>query len=71
VLGSAALAGPVAGAVLGVLAWASGGPLGAGRMAQIGPVPWQVALVAAGVVTASATTGAALRVDGGVVDTIA
>ena len=60
VLGSALLAGPVAGVVLGGLAWASGGPLGAGRISQVGPVPWQVALVATLVVAVSATIGAAL-----------
>lgn len=60
VIGSAALAGPVAGLMLGVLAWASGGSLGDGRMAEIGPVPWQVALVGAGVVAVAATIGAAL-----------
>jgi hypothetical protein len=60
VVGSALLAGPVAGVVLGALAWVSGGPLGAGRLAQIGPVPWQVALVATVVVAVSAAIGAAL-----------
>ena len=60
VIGSAVLAGPVAGLMLGVLAWASGGSLGSGRMAEIGPVPWQVALVSAGVVAVTATFGAAL-----------
>ena len=59
VLGSAMLAGPVAGLVLGALARISGGPLGDGRMAQVGPVPWQVALVGAAVVAASAVIGAA------------
>jgi Family of unknown function (DUF6350) len=60
VLGSALIAGPVAGLVLGGLAWLSGGSLGAGRLAQIGPVPWQVALVATGVVAVPAAIGAAL-----------
>jgi hypothetical protein len=59
VLAAAALAGPVAGLVLGLLSWLSGGPLGAGRLAEIGPVPWQVALVATIVVAVSATIGAA------------
>jgi hypothetical protein len=58
-LGAAVLAGPAAGAVLGLLAWASGGPLGAGRLAQIGPPPGPVALITAGVVTVSAVIGAA------------
>ena len=35
-------AGAVAGSVMGVLAWLSGGPLGPGRMAQVGPSPWRV-----------------------------
>ncbi|GAB1645068.1 DUF6350 family protein [Krasilnikovia sp. MM14-A1259] len=59
VIGSALAAGPVAGLILGVLSRLSGGSLGAGRMAQIGPVAWQVGLVAAGVVAVSATLGAA------------
>jgi hypothetical protein len=60
VVGSALIAGPVAGIVLGILAWMSGGPLGNGRMAVVGPVPWQVGLVATGVVAVSASIGAAL-----------
>jgi hypothetical protein len=59
VLGAAALAGPVAGLVLGLLSWLSGGPLGDGRLSEIGPVPWQVALVATIVVAVSAGIGAA------------
>lgn len=59
VLGAAALAGPVAGLVLGLLSWLSGGSLGNGRLAEIGPVPWQVALVATIVVAVSAVIGAA------------
>jgi hypothetical protein len=58
-LGAAALAGPVAGLVLGVLGWVSGGALGAGRLAQIGPVPWQVAAVGTAVVGVSTLIGAA------------
>jgi hypothetical protein len=61
VLGSALVAGPVAGAVLGGLAWLSGGPLGAGRLAQVGPVPWQMALTATVVVGIAVAIGAALR----------
>ena len=60
VIGSALLAGPVAGLVLAVPAWASGGSLGDGRMADIGPVPWQVALAGAAVVAVTASIGAAL-----------
>jgi len=55
----AALAGPVAGVLLGVAAALSGGPLGGGRLAEIGPVWWQVAGVATAVVAAGALLGAA------------
>jgi hypothetical protein len=55
----AALAGPVAGLLLGVLAAVSGGPLGGGRLADIGPVGWQVAGAATAVVAAGALLGAA------------
>ncbi|MEG3634909.1 cell division protein PerM [Micromonospora palythoicola] len=58
-LGPAALAGPVAGLLLGAAAQASGGPLGAGRLAQVGPVGWQVALAALLVTGAGALLGAA------------
>ena len=40
-------AGAAAGCVTGALAVFSGGPLGTGRLAAIGPSGWQVALVAA------------------------
>jgi Family of unknown function (DUF6350) len=60
VVGSSLLAGPVAGVVLGMLAWMSGGSLGDGRMSVIGPDPWQIGLVAAAVVAVSASIGAAL-----------
>ena len=59
VIGAALIAGPVTGLVLGALAWLSSGALGDGRMSEIGPVPWQVALVATGVVGVSTTIGAA------------
>ena len=59
VLGAAALAGPVAGLVLGVLSWMSGGSLGDGRLSEIGPVPSHVALIATMVVAVSAGIGAA------------
>ncbi|MFI5492671.1 DUF6350 family protein [Actinoplanes sp. NPDC051859] len=59
VLGSALLAGPVAGVLLGLLAWLSGGSLGNGRLADIGPVPWHVALIATAVVGVSSCIGAA------------
>jgi hypothetical protein len=38
--------GAAGGAVLGVLAAFSGGPLGDGRLSAVGPSPWQVAVVA-------------------------
>jgi hypothetical protein len=59
VLGSALLAGPVAGLLLGALAWMSSGSLGNGRLATVGPMPWSVALVATLVVGISASVGAA------------
>lgn len=43
---SAALAGVLAGLALAGLAWLAGGPLGAGRLAALGPSPWQVGLAA-------------------------
>ncbi|WP_025616686.1 DUF6350 family protein [Salinispora cortesiana] len=52
----AALAGPVAGLLVGAAAAASAGPLGAGRLAEVGPVPWQVAAVAT-VVTGTGVLG--------------
>ncbi|GAB3858308.1 hypothetical protein GCM10029963_57810 [Micromonospora andamanensis] len=55
----AALAGPVAGLLLGVAAEASGGPLGAGRLAEVGPVGWQVAVAALLVTGGGALLGAA------------
>jgi len=55
----AALAGPVAGGLLGVAAYAAGGPLGSGRLAAVGPSPWRVALVSAVEVTLFAVVGAA------------
>ncbi|GAA2744728.1 hypothetical protein GCM10010440_29530 [Kitasatospora cinereorecta] len=41
------LAAVVAGVGAGVVAWAAGGTLGAGRMAELGPVAWQVAAATA------------------------
>jgi hypothetical protein len=58
-LGAAALAGPVAGVVLGLLSWASGGPLGGGRLSVTGPVAWQVAAVSTGVVALGAVIATA------------
>jgi hypothetical protein len=53
--------GGVCGSILGLLAAASGGPLGDGRLAAVGPSPWQVGAVSAleiGV-AAGVTAGAA------------
>ncbi|ABP56241.1 DUF6350 family protein [Salinispora tropica] len=52
----AAFAGPVTGLLVGIAAAASAGPLGAGRLAEVGPVPWQVAAVAT-VVTGTGVLG--------------
>lgn len=45
--GWATVAGLAAGLAIAVLAALSGGPLGSGRMAALGPSPWQVGLAAA------------------------
>jgi hypothetical protein len=37
-------AGAVAGLAMGILAWLSGGPLGPGRMADLGPTAWHVGI---------------------------
>ncbi|HWH01811.1 MAG TPA: DUF6350 family protein, partial [Pilimelia sp.] len=58
-LGAAALAGPVAGLTLGLVAELSGGPLGDGHLARLGPVGWHVGAVAAAVVAVGALAGAA------------
>ncbi|MGN9812063.1 cell division protein PerM [Micromonospora sp. BQ11] len=59
VLAPAALAGPVAGLVLGVAAAVSAGPVGGGRLTEMGPVAWQVGAVAAAVTAAGALLGTA------------
>jgi hypothetical protein len=58
-LGSAALAGPVAGLVLALAALAASGPLGAGRLAAVGPAALPVGAVGAGLVAAGAVIAAA------------
>jgi hypothetical protein len=40
----AAVVGPAAGLVMAALAYLSGGPLGGGRLADVGPSPWQLGL---------------------------
>jgi hypothetical protein len=57
-LGAAVLAGPVAGLLLGLACAVSSGPLGGGRLAQVGPAAGQVGLVGAGVVAVGAVLGA-------------
>ena len=58
-LGGAAIAGPVGGLLLGAAAYASSGALGGGRLAQVGPVAWQVAVLGSAVVTLGALVGVA------------
>jgi hypothetical protein len=58
-LGSAALSGPVAGILLGLVAQLSGGPLGSGRLSVVGPHGLPVALVGAAVVSVGAMLAAA------------
>jgi len=59
--------GALSGVLLGLLAGVSGGPLGDGRLAAVGPSPWQVCLVSAlelgiaAAVTAGAVNFLALR----------
>ncbi|MFF5291568.1 cell division protein PerM [Paractinoplanes globisporus] len=59
VIGGGLLAGPAAGLLLGLLCRASSGSLGDGRLATIGPDPWQVGLIATVVIGVSAAIGAA------------
>jgi hypothetical protein len=56
---AAATSGPVAGLVLFSAAFASGGSLGGGRLAELGTSAWQVGLIGAGVVSVGALAGAA------------
>jgi hypothetical protein len=62
--------GAVAGILLGLLAAVSGGPLGDGRLAAVGPSAWQVGLVSAleigvgAAVTAGVANYRALRMTG-------
>ncbi|GIG89546.1 cell division protein PerM [Plantactinospora endophytica] len=58
-LGAAAVGGPVAGALLGAAAFLSGGPLGGGRLAEVGPDYWQVTAGATVVVMVGTLIGAA------------
>lgn len=58
-IGSALLAGPAAGILLALAAVASSGGLGPGRLAEIGPFPVPLALVASGVIALGAVIAAA------------
>ncbi|GIE86707.1 cell division protein PerM [Actinoplanes regularis] len=57
-IGAGLLAGPVAGLLVAALAWYSGGPIGSGRLAEIGPAAGPVGLVAAAVTAISVIAGA-------------
>jgi hypothetical protein len=59
-LSAGLLAGPVAAVLLTAAAFAAGGPLGAGHLATLGPVAWQVGLAAAVLVTPGTLLGATL-----------
>lgn len=56
----AALAGPVAGTLLGLAALASRGSVGAGRLTEMGAAAWPLAAVAAAVVGAGVLVGASV-----------
>lgn len=58
----AALVGPCAGVVAGVLGWLSGGPAGGGRLTEVGPSPWQLGLVLAAEIAVGAAIAAAVVV---------
>jgi hypothetical protein len=59
-LGAGLLAGPVAAALAAAAATVAGGSLGAGHLATLGPVGWQVGLLAVTLVTPGTLLGAAL-----------
>jgi hypothetical protein len=54
--------GILGGAILGLLAWAATGSAGPGRLVQVGPDPWAVALAAAAEFGIAALIGAAASV---------
>ncbi len=56
----ASAVGPCAGVVTALLCLVSGGPLGAGRLAAVGPSPWQVGLAVLVEVGTSAAAAAAI-----------
>ncbi|GAA2520309.1 cell division protein PerM [Pilimelia columellifera] len=57
---AALVAGPVAGTLLGLAAWASAGALGGQRLSVIGPVAWKVAAAGGGAVTVGLLLGVAV-----------
>ncbi len=57
-MGAALLAGPVAGVLTGLLAVAGSGPLGGGRLAEVGPSGWEVGAVFGVEVAVCALVGA-------------
>jgi hypothetical protein len=52
--------GPCAGAAMALLAWLSGGPLGGGRLSEVGPSWWQVGLAVTLEVGVAAAAAAAV-----------
>lgn len=54
----AALVGPCAGVVAALTGWLSGGPAGGGRLADVGPSPWQLGLALAAEVAIGAAVAA-------------
>lgn len=60
----AAVAGPVTGLVLALLCLVSGGPLGGGRLVEVGPTAWLVGLVVAVEVAVGAAVVAAVTASG-------
>lgn len=58
----AALVGPCAGLLAGLVGWLSGGPLGGGRLVDVGPSPWQLGLALGAEIGVGAALSAALAV---------
>lgn len=60
--GEAALVGPAVGLVMALLGWLSGGPVGGGRLTDVGPSPWQLGLAVTLEVAVGACVAAAIAV---------
>jgi hypothetical protein len=60
IVGTAALAGTVGGLLLQMMALMSGGGLGSGRLAQLGPDDWRIGLYATALVSLGAALGACI-----------